>query len=173
MIDEIRGEHEFAATYGSPRVWWELRRPRRQRRPQTRGADHAREQPQGRLPAKGWKRGSTRQNPRHTAAPDLLGRDFTATAPNQKWVADLTRIPTGEGVLWLASVRDAFANKVVGWDSGPRDHRPGPGKPGEVHIDMSAGSLVIQHGPERARDWSLSPSCCSARTRSVAWPWSR
>ena len=70
--------------------------------------------------ARGWKGGSTRQNPHHTAAPDLLGRDFTATAPNTKWVADLTRILTGEGLLWLASVRDAFANKVVGWDSGPR-----------------------------------------------------
>lgn len=58
--------------------------------------------------------------PRHIAAPDLLDRDFTAPAPNQKWVADLTRIPTGEGVLWLASVRDAFSNKVVGWRTGPR-----------------------------------------------------
>ncbi|MBV8182824.1 MAG: DDE-type integrase/transposase/recombinase, partial [Mycobacterium sp.] len=48
------------------------------------------------------------------------GRDFSASAPNQKWVADLTRILTGEGVLWLASVRDAFSNKVVGWDSSPR-----------------------------------------------------
>ncbi|MFC9769142.1 transposase [Rhodococcus jostii] len=35
-------------------------------------------------------------------------------------MADLTRIPTGEGVLWLASVRDAFSNKVVGWRIGPR-----------------------------------------------------
>ena len=52
---------------------------------------------------KGWKGGSTKQNPRHTAAPDLLDRDFIATAPNRKWVADLTRIRTGEGVLWLAS----------------------------------------------------------------------
>ena len=31
---------------------------------------------------KGWKNGSTKQNPRHTAAPDLLARNFTATAPN-------------------------------------------------------------------------------------------
>jgi transposase InsO family protein len=69
---------------------------------------------------KGRKGGSTKQNPRHTAAPDLLERDFTTTAPNRKWVADLTRIPTGEGVLWLASVRDVFSNKVVGWRSGPR-----------------------------------------------------
>jgi putative transposase len=120
MIDAIRGEHEFAATYGSPRVWLELRR---------RGVWVSRKRVErimrvnGRRGAylrKGWKGGSTKQNPRHTAAPDLLGRDFTATAPNTKWVADLTRILTGEGVLWLASVRDAFANKVVGWDSGPR-----------------------------------------------------
>ncbi|WP_411194438.1 hypothetical protein [Rhodococcus erythropolis] len=65
---------------------------------------------------KGWKGGSTKQNPRHIPAPDLLERDFTAAAPNTKWVADLTRILTGEGVLWLASVRDAFSNKVVAGD---------------------------------------------------------
>lgn len=40
---------------------------------------------------RGWKTGSTRQNPHHDAAPDLVGRDFTATAPNRLWVADLTR----------------------------------------------------------------------------------
>ena len=120
LIDEIRGESEFAATYGSPRVWLELRnrgvhvgRKRVERIMRVNGR-------KGAYLRKGWKHGSTRQNPRHTAAPDLLGRDFTAPAPNTKWVADLTRILTGEGVLWLASVRDAFANKVVGWDSGPR-----------------------------------------------------
>jgi putative transposase len=75
---------------------------------------------QGTFLRKGWKGGSTRQNPRHTAAPDLVDRDFTATAPNRLWVADLTRIPTGEGVLWLASVRDAFSNKVVGWATAAR-----------------------------------------------------
>ena len=125
MIDDIRGEHEFAATYGSPRVWLELRnrgvkvgRKRVERIMRVNGR-------QGAYLRKGWKHGSTRQNPRHTAAPDLLGRDFTATAPNQKWVADLTRILTGEGILWLASVRDAFAIKVVGWDSGRAHHRAG------------------------------------------------
>ena len=35
-------------------------------------------------------------------------------------MADLTRIVTGEGVLWLASVRDAFANRIVGWATDPR-----------------------------------------------------
>ncbi|HZE16026.1 MAG TPA: IS3 family transposase [Mycobacterium sp.] len=119
LIDTIRGEHPFAATYGSPRVWLQLRRrgvrvgrKRVERIMRTNGR-------QGAYLRKGWKHGSTRQNPNHTAAPDLLGRDFAATRPNQKWVADLTRILTLEGVLWLASVRDAFSNKVVGWDSGP------------------------------------------------------
>jgi putative transposase len=120
LIDAIRGEDEFAATYGSPRVWLELRnrgvkvgRKRVERIMRANGR-------RGAYLRKGWKHGSTRQNPKHTAAPDLLDRDFTATAPNQKWVADLTRILTLEGVLWLASVRDAFSNKVVGWDSGAR-----------------------------------------------------
>jgi putative transposase len=75
---------------------------------------------QGAFLRKGWKGGSTRQNPRHAAAPDLVDRDFTACAPNRLWVADLTRIMTDEGVLWLASVRDAFANKVVGWATAAR-----------------------------------------------------
>ena len=69
---------------------------------------------------RGWKGGSTRQNPHHTAAPDLVERDFHATAPKRLWVADLTRILTGEGVLWLASVRNAFANRIVGWATDPR-----------------------------------------------------
>ena len=42
------------------------------------------------------------------------------SAPNRLWVADLTRLLTGEGVLWLASVRDAFANRIVGWATDPR-----------------------------------------------------
>jgi transposase InsO family protein len=75
---------------------------------------------QGAFLRRGWEGGSTTQNPRHTAAPDLVDRDFTATEPNRLWVADLTRIMTGEGVLWLASVRDAFSNKVVGWATAVR-----------------------------------------------------
>ncbi|MFE0156532.1 IS3 family transposase [Nonomuraea sp. NPDC059007] len=75
---------------------------------------------QGAFMRKGFKTGSTRQDPRHQAAPDLVGRNFSAPAPNRLWVADLTRILTGEGVLWLASARDAFANRVVGWKTSDR-----------------------------------------------------
>ena len=119
-IDEIRGEHEFAASYGSPRVWLALRRRGVQvsrKRVERIMRDNGR---QGASLRWRWKHGSSRQDPGHSPAPDLLSRDFTATAPNTKWVADLTRLLTDEGVLWLASVRDAFSNKVIGWDSGPR-----------------------------------------------------
>lgn len=51
----------------------------------------------------------------HPVAPNVLGRDFEATAPNQKWLADLTYVPTDEGWLYLALVLDLFARKIVGW----------------------------------------------------------
>ena len=48
-------------------------------------------------------------------APDLVDRDFTATAPDQLWVADITYIPTWAGFLYLAVVLDAWSRRVVGW----------------------------------------------------------
>lgn len=48
-------------------------------------------------------------------APDLLNRDFTATKPNERWVADITEFPTVEGKLYLAGVVDLYAGRVVGW----------------------------------------------------------
>lgn len=51
----------------------------------------------------------------HQIAPHLLGRDFTATAPDQKWVADFTYIWTGEGWLFLAAVLDLYSRRIVGW----------------------------------------------------------
>ena len=51
----------------------------------------------------------------HPVAPDVLGRDFEATAPNQKWLADMTYVPTQEGWLHLALVLDLYVRKLVGW----------------------------------------------------------
>jgi putative transposase len=48
-------------------------------------------------------------------APDLVERNFTATAPNLLWVADLTYVPTWAGFLYLAVVLDVFSRRVVGW----------------------------------------------------------
>src|SRR5262249_29501546 len=48
-------------------------------------------------------------------AANVLDQQFTATAPNQKWVADITYLPTQEGWLYLAGVIDLFSRKLVGW----------------------------------------------------------
>ena len=46
---------------------------------------------------------------------DLVGRNFTATRPNQLWVADLTYVATWRGFVYVAFVIDVFARKIVGW----------------------------------------------------------
>ena len=58
---------------------------------------------------------TTRRDDRARPAPDLLSRDFTATAPDQRWVADITYVPTWSGFLFLAVVVDVFSRRVVGW----------------------------------------------------------
>lgn len=53
-------------------------------------------------------------------APNVLDRDFTAETPNQKWLADITYIPTAQGWLYLAAVMDMFARRIVGWSMSER-----------------------------------------------------
>ena len=58
---------------------------------------------------------TTKADPNAHPAPNTLDRDFTAKGPNQKWVADITYIPTREGWLYLAVVLDLYSRRVVGW----------------------------------------------------------
>jgi len=51
-------------------------------------------------------------------APNILDRDFTADAPNTKWVSDITGIETSEGWLYLAAIVDIYSRFVVGWAMG-------------------------------------------------------
>jgi putative transposase len=51
----------------------------------------------------------------HPIASNVLQRDFSASAPNQKWLADITYVPTDEGWLYVALVLDLFSRKLVGW----------------------------------------------------------
>ena len=46
---------------------------------------------------------------------DLVKRDFTATGPDQLWVADITYVPTSTGFLYLAVVLDVWSRRIVGW----------------------------------------------------------
>lgn len=116
LLGEITEIHQLSGgTYGSPRVYAVLQR-RGVRVSRKRVERLMREAGlQGAFLRKRWRTSSTRQNPAATPAPDLVNRDFTAPAPNRLWVADATRIPCGQGVFWLAAVRDAFSNRIVGW----------------------------------------------------------
>src|SRR6476646_3260770 len=58
---------------------------------------------------------TTRRDREARPAPDLVDRNFTAEAPNQLWVADITYVPTLAGFLYLAVVLDAFSRRIVGW----------------------------------------------------------
>jgi len=58
---------------------------------------------------------TTDSNHTFKIAKNLLGRDFTSKAPNHKWVADITYIPTKMGWLYLAVVMDLFSRRIVGW----------------------------------------------------------
>jgi len=58
---------------------------------------------------------TTNSHHRFPIASNLLKRDFTADAPNKKWVADITFIETREGWLYLSGVLDTYSRKIIGW----------------------------------------------------------
>ena len=53
--------------------------------------------------------------PRHTRLRALVNRAFTATAPNQLWLSDITEHWTREGKLYMCAIKDVFSNRIVGW----------------------------------------------------------
>ncbi|MFC6023875.1 IS3 family transposase, partial [Plantactinospora solaniradicis] len=110
---------------------------------------------QGAFLRRGWRGGSTRQDPRAVPAPDLVNRDFTAVAPNRLWVADATRIPCGQGVFWLAAVRDAFSRRIVGWKTSDRcdtDLILGAMEYAVFSRDVRAGELI--HHSDRGSNYT-------------------
>jgi len=117
LLVQIHAIHERSrGTYGAPRIHAELREcgvrcgrkrvARLMRQAGLAGVQRRR------------YRSTTRQNPDAVAALDLVQRDFTASGPDQLWVADVTYVPTGEGWLYLATVLDAWSRRIVGWAMG-------------------------------------------------------
>jgi transposase InsO family protein len=111
---EIRAAHaESKGRYGSPRVHKEL---------EAHGVDCclntvARLMHDNDIRARSARkfRSTTDSSHDRPVADNLLGRQFEAAGPNEKWVADITYIPTREGWLYLAVVEDLYARMVVGW----------------------------------------------------------
>jgi putative transposase len=111
---EVSRIHEKSrGTYGSPRVLAELRAsgfPASKRRVErTMRGMGLRARPRGRF------RTTTKANPKHPVAPNLLNRQFAASRPNERWVTDITYIWTNEGWCYLAAILDLFSRRVVGW----------------------------------------------------------
>ena len=114
LIEHIRRIHKLSRKiYGSPRVYFQLKKqgiacsPKRV----------ARLMRQDHLYGRRTHRKVRTTDSQHSfpVAENLLNREFEAERPNQKWVADITYIPTDEGWLYLAGVLDLFSRKIVGW----------------------------------------------------------
>lgn len=119
LTEQIRTVHQQSdETYGSPRVYQELL-AQGIICSQNRVARLMRQQ---KIAAKGRKRYkvTTKPNRKHPTAPNLLGRQFTASRPDETWLTDITYIRTREGWLFLAAVLDLYSRRVVGWSMGPR-----------------------------------------------------
>lgn len=99
-------------TYGSPRITQDLHADGWKVSENTVAARMAELGLAGRPPKK--RRSLTRQGKR-AAAPDLVGRKFTAIAPDVLWVGDGTMIDTDEGPLYLATVEDLFSRRLLGY----------------------------------------------------------
>lgn len=65
-------------------------------------------------------RTTTKSDPQHPVAPNLLQRDFSAKAPDLVWVGDITYLWTREGWMYLAVQIDLFSRSVVGWSMSER-----------------------------------------------------
>jgi transposase InsO family protein len=114
LVTEIRRVHgDSKGRYGSPRVHATLRAEGR-RIGRNRVAKLMRRHG---ICARQRRRFCLTTDSRHDlpVAPNLLGRRFTASAPDRVWLADITYIPTAEGWLYLAVVLDMFSRRVVGW----------------------------------------------------------
>jgi putative transposase len=166
-IREIHAERH-RRVYGSPRMWLELRdegervsRKRVERLMRKAGISG--------LVEKRWK-ATTIRVPGVRVADDLLERDFTATAPNQRWVADITYLRTWEGWLYLVAVQDLYSRRIVGWSMA--DHmraqlvvdalqmalahrRPAPGL--TFHSDLGSQFVSLAFG-QQARAAGIAQS---------------
>lgn len=114
LTEAIRGHHHRShGIYGAPRIHADLRED----------GERLGRKRVARLMRQAGISGVTRRKGTATtvvdrrafAAPDLVRREFNASAPDRVWTADITYIPTWEGFLYLAVVLDVFSRRIIGW----------------------------------------------------------
>jgi putative transposase len=117
-VIELARADRFTCRFGARKMWLHLRR---------NGHDVARCTVERLMAQQGWT-GALRGKAPRTTTPsatdrrpaDLVDRDFTASAPNQLWVADFTYVPTWSGTVYVAFVLDVFSRRIVGWRAATR-----------------------------------------------------
>lgn len=115
LVGQIQAVHqESNRTYGSPRVYQELRAQGQQVCENT-VAKLMKEHDIRSVVKKRFKLRTTDSNHAHPIAPNRLERCFDQPLPDQAWAADITYVRTGEGWLYLAAVIDLCSRKIVGW----------------------------------------------------------
>lgn len=115
LLKAIRRVHqESRETYGSPRIHAELKREGHSFGKHRIARLMKRHGIVGKAPKRKRPR-TTQREAGAVAAPNLLAQDFTASRPNEKWLADISYIDTDEGWLYLAAVLDLYARPIVGW----------------------------------------------------------
>ena len=113
LLETIKVIHEKSRKiYGAPQITKNL--PENQKASRGRVARIMRANG---IRSKVTKKYKATTNSKHNlpVADNILNRDFTASKPNEKWVSDITYIPTREGWLYLAGVMDLHGRKLVGW----------------------------------------------------------
>jgi putative transposase len=112
QIERVHGENYYA--YGYRRTWKALgRKDVRVGRDRVKRLMRAHGIQGAKRRGKPWR--TTRPNPAHDRAPDLVNRDFTADGPDRLWVADFTYVRCWEGTVYFSFVIDVFSRRIVGW----------------------------------------------------------
>jgi transposase InsO family protein len=146
---------ESRGTYGVPRVYRAL---------QQRGQRCSRKRVARLMQAAGL-RSKTKRRFRvkttdskhgHPIAPDLLGRNFSASGPNQVWVSDITYIATDEGWLYLASTMDLFSRWIVGWSMSSTLHAAVAVDALSMAIDQRQPAHGLIHHSDRGVQYACS-----------------
>ena len=170
LVEEIRRVHaESDGTYGSRRVHAQLRREghkvnikRVERLMRVEGVQGAyvprkrRRNPDCALGVDGVK-----------VSPDLVKRDFQPDGPNQLWCSDMKQIPTGEGVLHLASVLDCFSRRIVGWAMGPVADAPLVARALEMAVAQRRPGEGIIHHADRGCQYTAVTFGAACRAHGV------
>jgi putative transposase len=158
LVAEIHAAREgYRRVYGVRKTWKQLKR---------RGVETGRDRV-ARLMREEGLEGVRRGKKRRTTIPDekaverardLLQRDFSATRPNEKWVADITYVRTWSGFVYLAFILDCYSRLIVGWQLATH-----------LRTDLVMDALEMAHGLRRPRDGLIAHTDRGSQYTSLAY----